>query len=418
MGCIIRVLAMKELFGSDEHLFSSRDILGNSGEEEKKVELTPITPYSLMEANQSAEAGILREEFDWNRSQGNMILNWECPDARNWRLLGAISFYFHTIANGGDPKMLRNAANSVVTKGINVIAHDPCGGLVAKMQQVSEGIHSPENDDLSGYVSGAIHHPSELQAGIQAKELAELTDKEVAAMVRNHEDGTMSVIAVFNRTDGGPVSHFPQEVFTSPDTQKHYSYPHLSPEELPEEWQTYMKEYNKKREELLRDDPDVLERVKIHNPQAFALKTDLRAGEIWMPGIAKPGTIFRMTSPRDRIRQVNGEKKTILNPSDLRLVWRQAEYVVSHAIENRGISEAPFRDTDTFIIATPEYSVSQQIGLQFAQQPFGLEWLQDERNKVITLQNNSGILHRAAEMRFSMRDGLVTGFEEVNTEIA
>jgi hypothetical protein len=378
-----------------------------------------ITPYRLMEANQSIEAEHLRQEFDYNRSQSVMTLDWECPDARNWRIMGTESFYFHTIANGGDVKLVRSAANSKVTRRIAIIAHILCGGITAKKKQVSEGIYTPESDDLNGYVSGAIYHPSELQAGIQARALAEMTEKEVGALVRNHEDGTLKVLAVFNRTDGGDESHLPDNIYTNPDPELLYEIPYLKTgenpgesSELPEEWDAYLTRYNENRKKVLENDPAILERVKVHNPNAFALKTDLRAGEIWLPGIAKPGTIFRMTSPRDRIKPSNGETKTILNPHDIRLVWRQAEYIVSHATENREIPDAPFRDTDTFIIATPEYAISQRIALDFAQQPFSSEWLTDERNKVLVAQNNAGHIRRVGEMKFSLKDGLVTGFEE------
>lgn len=378
-----------------------------------------ITPYRLMEANQSAEAHECREKFDENRRNNNLILDWECSDARNPRLLPTESFYFHTVANGGDPRKLRNALNSDVIRAATVVAHEPiCGGRAAKGQQVTEGIHTPQTIGLSGFISREIDHPSVLQAGRQARRMADLVEdgnKDVAAMVRNHETGELKVLAIFNKAWEHPITNMPEELFEGPvlsNPQLDFLLPYLDLEDLPQEWQEYLERHEEKRLEMLRLDPDLPIKNRDHNAKGLALKTDLRAAEIWIPGIAKPGSLFRLTTPRDRIQPTNGEKTTVLNPHELRLAWEQAEYVITHAVENRGRTEGPFRDTDTFIIATPQYAMSQRIALEFAQQHFAGGWLADERNKVLVAQNNAGILRRVGEMKFSLRDGVVVGFEE------
>jgi hypothetical protein len=385
-----------------------------------------ITTNTLMEANHSEEAQTFRDEFDENRRNNSLILDWECSDARNPRLLPTESFYFHTVANGGDPRKLKNALNSEVIKAATVVAHEPiCGGRAAKGKQVSEGIHNPQTIGLSGFISREIDHPSVLQAGRQARKMAELVDdginKDVAAMVRNHETGELKILAIFNKNGGEAITNIPEELFyghVPVNPQLDFLLPYLDESQLPEFWIDYLQRHEDKRKDMLRQYPDFPQQNRDHNPRGLALKTDLRAAEIWIPGIAKPGSLFRLTTPRDRIQPINGEKTTVLNPHELRLAWEQAEYVITHAIENRGKPEGAFRDTDTFIIATPQYGISQRIAFEFAQLPFAGEWLADERNKVLVAQNNAGVLHRIGEMKFNFRDETIISFEERNAVAA
>lgn len=393
------------------------EIFRGKSEQLLNTDNQPITSYDLVWANHSKEADLHRERFEENRRAGNLTLDWECSDARNWRLTFEDTFYYHTIANGQDPRKLQRAANSDVTNLIIVTAHDPCGGRSAKNAQLIEGIHIQDNSKLGGYISCEVDHPSVIQAGVQAKKLAQLTEKRVTAMVRNHETGELQVLAEFNRTDNGKTSQLPEETFDKPAPKsalKDDTIEYLSSDEVSEEVWEYYKRYEDKRLELLAEKPHLPQQLKVQNPRMLKLATDLRAAEIWIPNLAGPGNIFRLTTPRDRIQSVNGEKTTDLSPLEIKLAWAQAEYVITHAVKNRGVKNEPFSDTDTFLIATPEYTMSQGLALNLAQKSFMHEWLSDERNKIIIAQNNAGHLRKVSEMRFKIENREVTAFETVD----
>ena len=132
---------------------SSVEFPGSSPEIKNSKENQPITPYDLMDSNQSTEASMYRERFEENRRAGRLTLDWECSDARNWRLTFEDTFYYHTIANGQDPRKLQQAANSDVTNLIIVTAHDPCGGRTAKNAQLVDGVHIQDTSKIEGYIS-------------------------------------------------------------------------------------------------------------------------------------------------------------------------------------------------------------------------------------------------------------------------
>lgn len=383
-----------------------------------------ITPDVIMNANHTLEVEENLRIHNENRNNAEMGLafEWDCIDARIVRLLPEESFYFNTIANGGRAEKVQRAVNSLATRFALVVAHEPiCGGRSAKNDQVRDGIYTPEKEDLSGFVSREIDHPSVIQAGVKAKELATLTSKQVFALVHNHEDGTRRVLAAFNRKDGGRKSVVDEAIFNSPQMQSpdnDHLLSYLPFDELPQDLQEYLVRYEEKRQALLTTNPNALIKMRDHNPRFAKIATDLRAAELWIPSLAQPGEIVRLTVPRRSVPRVNGEKKIYLHPSDLDQIWEQAEYVMSHSVASRKAGRGAFRDTDTFLIATPKYGLSQEIALKLAQQPFAQPWLMDERNKIMVIENVAGRLRKVVEIRYTFRDGDVVHFEEVARAIA
>lgn len=384
-----------------------------------------ITPEVIMNANQSTEVEENLRIYNENRRDPTvgLIFEWDCIDARIIRPLPVESFYYNTIANGGNPEKIQHAVNSPVTRFALVVAHEPvCGGRMAKNQQVEKGISSAsESEGLSRYISDEIDHPSVIQAGVKAKELAQLTSKLVVALVHNHEDGTRKVLAVFNRNDGGYTSLIDDDIFENPAPQSplyDHLLPYLPPGELPQEIQLYLDKYERARKALLDANPHAYIKMKNHNPRIGKIGTDLRAAELWIPDLAQPGEIVRFTVPRRKIPRINGDKKTILNPKDIELIWEQAEYVMTHSVESRKANSGPFRDTDTFIISTPDFALSQEIALRLAQQPFAQPWLMDERNRLLVIQNKTGEVRKVSQMHYTFRDGDVVAFEEISRAVA
>lgn len=380
-----------------------------------------LFPRDFMEANQQPEVQDNLRSFDENRTRENITLEWDCIDARKVQLLPWETIYFNTIANGGNPQKLNAAVNSPVVKRVLVVSHDLCGGRMAKSQQVSQGIHTPDLHSLSGYVSREIDHPSVIQSGVQAKKLSKLTSKQIAAMVRNHEDGTLRVLAVFNRTDGGIPSNIQDEIFDQPapfNPEHDNEIPYMSFDSLPEDIQEFLVRHEQERQALFAAHPQGVPKMIEHNPRIIQIATNLRASNLWVPEIALPGEIVRLTVPRHKIPKVNGEKTTILNPKELQLVWQQIEYAIGNAIQSRGIQDSPFRNTDTIFIATPRYELSEEIAMMLAEHPFTHPWLTNEQNKVILAEDRSGILQKVAEIKFKIDEDEVVATEEYNPVFA
>jgi hypothetical protein len=403
--------------------FSDSHTLENVKNTEDIKELPQeITPEVIINANQSTEVEENLRVYNENRRDParGLVLEWGCIDARIIRPLPSESFYYNTIANGGNPEKIQQAVNSPVTKFALVVAHEPvCGGRIAKHQQIEKGISS-DSEGLSRYISDEIGHPSVIQAAVKAKELAQLTSKLVVAMVHNHEDGTRKVLAVFNRTDGGYTSLIDDDILENTKPQNpldDHLLPYLPLSELPIELQLYLDKYERARKALLDANPHAYIKMKNHNPRIGKIATDLRAAELWIPDLAQPGEIVRFTVPRRKIPRINGEKKTILNPKDIELIWEQAEYVMTHSVESRESNSGPFKDTDTFLISTPDFALSQEIALRVAQQPFAQPWLMDERNRILVIQNNAGVVRKVSQMRYSFKDGDVISFEEVSRAV-
>lgn len=374
-----------------------------------------LYPDHFMQANQQPDVQGNLRLFDENRSNENITLEWNCIDARKVQLLPWETIYFNTIANGGDPTKLEAATNSPVVKQILVVSHDLCGGRLAKNQQVSQGIHTPNLHSLSGYVSREIDHPSIIQSGVQAKKLSRLTSKQVAAMVRNHEDGTLRVLAVFNRIDGGISSNMSDEIFDQPapvNPEHDNEIPSMKFDSLPKDLQEFLIRHEQERQALFVAHPEGIPKMIEHNPRIAQIATNLRASNLWIPEIALPGEIVRLTVPRHKIPKVNGEKTTVLNPKELQLVWQQIEYAIGNAIQGRDVQDAPFRDTNTVFIATPRYELSEEIAMMLAEHPFIHPWLTNEQNKVILAEDRSGILQKVAEIKFKINDGEVIACEE------
>ena len=376
---------------------------------------TILLPRDFIQANQQPEVKDNLKLFDENRTNENITLEWDCIDARKVQLLPWETIYFNTIANGGDPAKLEAATNSPVVKQILVVSHNLCGGRIAKSQQVSQGIHTPDLHSLSGYVSREIDHPSIIQSGVQAKKLSRLTSKQVAAMVRNHEDGTLRVLAVFNRTDGGISSNMSDEIFDQPapvNPEHDNEIPYMKFNSLPEDIQEFLIRHEQERQAFFAAHPQGVPKMIEHNPRIAQIATNLRASNLWIPEIALPGEIVRLTVPRHKIPKVNGEKTTVLNPKELQLVWQQIEYAIGNAIQGRDVQNAPFRDTNTIFIATPRYELSEEIAMMLAEHPFTHPWLTNEQNKVILAEDRSGILQKVAEIKFKIDDGEVISCEE------
>lgn len=380
--------------------------------------LKPITAQMLIDANTTPEARENRQRFTVSKK----VIDWECIDARNVRLLATETRYFNTIANGGEPEKLKNAVNDPNTLFALVVAHGPdCGGRNAKKQQLTNGIYTAEADGLSRYISDEVEHPSVLFAGVQARRLSMLTNKEVAAMVRNHEDGSLRVLGIFNREDGKPSSNYPDEVFdqdpTMLDPTADVDIAYLTDDQLTDQIRDYLVRHEEKRKELLDGNPDVLQHLKDHNPRIIKFSTDFRAAEVIIPALATPGNIVRLTAARERRRMVNGQKRTYLDPRELELVREQAEYVITHAVKNRGKETGSFRDTDTFLILTPDYNLSQDFALSLAHNEFMHPWLADERNKLLLVQDNQGEFTCASEVKIEINNGRVVGMREVEYAI-
>lgn len=391
------------------------DSFGGQSVEKNPGLPTILLPRDFMQANQQPDVKDNLRLFDENRLNENITLEWDCIDARKVQLLPWETIYFNTIANGGDPAKLEAATNSPVVKQVLVVSHDLCGGRMAKSQQVSQGIHTPDLHNLSGYVSREIDHPSVIQSGVQAKKLSRLTSKQVAAMVRNHEDGTLRVLAVFNRTDGGIPSNMSDEIFDKPapvNPEHDSEIPYMKFDSLPEDIQEFLMRHEQERQVFFAAHPQGVPKMIEHNPRIAQIATNLRASNLWIPEIALPGEIVRLTVPRHKIPKVNGEKTTVLNPKELQLVWQQIEYAIGNAIQSRGVQDAPFRDTDTVFIATPRYELSEEIAMMLAEHPFIHPWLTDEQNKVIIAEDRSGLLQKIAEIKFKINDGEVTACEE------
>ncbi len=409
---------------SDSHISDSHISENIKNTEAIKEIPQEITPEVIMNANQNTAVEENLRIYNENRRNpdGGLVLDWSCIDARIIRPLSLESLYYNTIANGGNPEKIQQAVNSPVTKFALVVAHEPgCGGRMAKREQIEKGLLFTQNEGLHRYISDEIDHPSVIQAGVKAKELAKLTSKLVVAMVHNHEEGTRRVLAVFNRNDGGYTSLIDDELFENPalqNTLDDHLIPYLPLEELPEELQLYLDEYENARKALLEAHPNAYIKMKDHNPRIGKIATDLRAAELWIPDLAQPGEIVRFTVPRRKIPRINGDKKTVLHPRDIEIIFEQAEYVMTHSVESREANSGPFKDTDTFLISTPDFALSQEIALRLAQQPFAQPWLSDERNRILVIQNNAGRVRKVAQMHYTFKDKDVVAFEEVSRAVA
>ena len=381
------------------------------------AEPTPkrLTPEFYMEQNQSLKAERLREEFKESKARGEMDYELNCADARIVRVNPAHTWADNTIANGGDPRRAGKLLQSPRTRSARVVAHDRCGGRAVRNWQLEHGMFYVPTPDSAGFVAQEIKHPSVAQAAIKAEQLSRMTNKEVTAWVLNTLTGERRPLAIFNRKDKGISHRLPQHIF---DTRRPPSPLHddeieyLELDELSDTERERAEEYNKAKDALFAANPELSRKLGVQNPGAIKYSLGMRGAEILFPDTL-PGDIFRVTGPRQRFEE-NGQKKTDVHPASLREAWRQAHYPIAEALAHREVPNTPFRDTNTFLVITPDYRLSIKIALDLVQQPFMIPWVNQEQTNIIVMQENSGKVRIAGEFVPKMRNGYAAEYKIEN----
>lgn len=366
-----------------------------------------ITPELLLLDNRSEDSARLRSYWNIQRADGELTLEWDCDDARQRPPLRAAQL--RSISTGANEESYESYGGIFNDKGIKRIAvvahfdgdterkgHSPegCGGLEAKRKQKAN--EAPREGGVFNYVRESIAHEDPImQAIISADQISRYTDKPILAAACNHLTGEIFPVALFQQRGNGPQlilssvrigdiidgRYKPEEIYAK-------GLPRLDRNDpLLRDFYTYFAENGDQMRKLNDKYPNLRDRMKVQNPDAIVISSQTRPLRTrYYDTFGDPGVAFEITIARCRKTL---EASARITTKAIREALEQAHYAMTHAMDNRGKDNLPFRDTRTVLIETVHMEESRKIAESLAATEFGARWL-SEGNAVIIAEVRSG----------------------------
>lgn len=368
---------------------------------------TRITPGLLLADNKSESSRRLRREWDVQRADGELTLEHDCDDARNY--LSLRTAQRRSISIGGDTassEAFTGLFNDPGIKRIAVVIHydretvrkgkapEGCGGLeVKKKQKCNE---APKQGGAYGYVDRSVPHEDPIiQAIKSADQTSRLTTKPILVGARDHLTGEIRPISLFQEDENGVQltysavrvgdildgSYNPEEIYAN-------GMPFLDKTDpMLRTFYTFFVDNEYEVRTLADRYPDLRDRMKVQNPKAIVISTQVRPIRTrYRDVLGGPGTAFEVTIARGRKTL---EAASRITNKAIEEALCQAHYAMSHAMDNREKAGKPFRDTHTIIVETTHLDESRRIAQALAQTDYGARWL-NEGNDVIIAEVRGG----------------------------
>lgn len=375
-----------------------------------------FTPNSLLEDNQSkrSQEGLVV----WNEMEkrGLLITVWGCSDARFIVPDPYRVNVIRSIAASGSSQPFETLLSDKSSTAILLIIHHDgdsyrrghtlkgCGGLAARSEINLE--RKVDDEGIEHYIGTHVNHPDPLvQAGIRASAISHRATKPVLAATQDHLSGKITPFALYRwnglstdiKTSVLPHYSF-QNVY---DASKIYEngIPYLDGQVLARhapEFIQLLDEHTRNLKQLHQSIPDLALRQKVQRPHSVVIKTSRRPKELTYPkSFGFPGSGFTIVVPRyDELS--HGQRVTFLHEDDISNVLDQAEYPISHAVENYDQVNKPFSTVKRIYIETPDLKASTHLAEELTKRHWTQEWLaKSSDNKIIVGQEYKGVLEEA-----------------------
>lgn len=366
-----------------------------------------ITPEMLLLDNKSHDSRALRMAWNALRADGQLVLEWNCDDARNH--ISPRVAQIRSISTGGDEESYESYQGLYNDKGIRIItvvfhydretekkgkAPEGCGGQGVKgKQQANE---APISGGAYGYADKKIAHKDPLiQVLKSADQISKYTDKPVLAAARDHLTGKIRPVAFFQQREGEPQliysavrignvldgSYRPEEIYANGVPVLDKSDPMLK------DFFLYFAENEFEARKLAERYPDLRDRMKVQNPKAIVISTQVRGlRSRYSSTFSEENEAFEITAARCRKTL---EASARINNKAIQEALEQAHYAMAHALDNRGKEGKEFRDTRTVLIETTHIDESRKIAETLAETEYGARWLA-EGNDIIVAEVRGG----------------------------
>jgi hypothetical protein len=382
----------------------------------------PITPESLIEDNKSPYVEKYLERWQDNFYEQNFFAVVSCSDPRLMVPRDGI-IDIRSIGAAALPELY----DSVLNENFNpqaiivVVHHDGqtvkngqmplgCGGLGVKaMQEHHEEEHEHERQGYSaGYVDKFIIHSDPFIHGMYTgHEIAERSRRPTLVATEDHRTGILYPLTSFipyGKRDMIVRSAIPMrygfEGRYNPEEIYHTGLPHLEAEQVPNEFNVFIRRHNIFLEKVKEMNPNMYENQKIINPLVVALTTEIRSIRARFPTLfgTNPNTVFAVTVPRNTHES---RESYDLDVEGMKRAFDQTHYAFARAIQHKGDPERSFSrlyNQGTLLIEGDNLEQLNEVADYALELPYIRDWSNVEGNKIILMETNKGRLLKARQL--------------------
>lgn len=382
-----------------------------------------ITPESLEKDNNSNEVKNYLERWQEGLTVQNITVVLGCSEPR--LILPRIGIAkIRSIGAAALPELYDSVLNETFNpRAIIVMAHHDgetvrpgempkgCGGLGVKaMQEHHEEEHEHEKLEYSaGYVDKFIVHSDPFIHGIYTgHEIAERSRRPTLVVTEDHRTGELFPLTSFipfgqrdlivrsaiPMRSGFAGRYNPQEIYKN-------GIPHLTGDEIPNEFNVFMKRHALFVQKVKDANPDLYEIQKVINPSVVALTTEIRSIHARFPTLlgTTPNTIFTVTVPRNTHKS---KDSYVLDVKGMKRAFDQTHYAFAHALEHKGdpkLSFAKLYNQGTLLMEGDNLEQLDEVAKYALGLPYIKEWAGINGNKIILMETNKGRLLKARQLK-------------------
>ncbi len=342
----------------------------------------PINPQHLLEDNYSDKAGENIEKILQLRKEGQLILLMGCSDAR--LILPDDVYQIRTISATGPRSPWEKPLNYGRTAGVIIMDHLYCGGLLAKAQ-LPENIL--DDDTALGFVKDHVWTDDPIvQSILTGSWTASRTQKPVLSAVQNPYDGSVYIQGAFNNGEQTEHKTIPTyKLMQRYIKEKLYGdeIPQLRPDLVLSIFSNILGRLPEKVKLIAESVGDLTTYQGTQDPEVVAVTSNLKALSARFPALfGLSNTVFQVSLRRQSL-DIEGELET----NDVREVFRQIHYPLSHCIENnKSEGRLPFKSTRVLYLETGDMKDSLRLAHRVKRRREVQEWLDLPGRVIIAAQ--------------------------------
>src|SRR3990167_4233430 len=369
-----------------------------------RTERPKITVGSLFGDNRSEWAEEARTIWRATRAEGNLTLVAKCGDSRTVLPNPDTVIDLNIIATGEPPpRPLEYILQSPGVRKAVVMGHFDgetagvgkmprgCGGLRAKEDQLK----NPEiESNLDYYISNNIYHPDPIvQSLITGTGMLEYSDRPILVAAQNHRTGEIFPIAVIHSWGNKGAIVAQKAVLTSLrhggryDPERFYEngMPVLDETDLTSEFIQFLSDSREKMKRLKDKFPDLYETSRVQDPLLIDFSTRSMPFATCFPETGeRPGMAFGV----------------FVSPEELITSTCQIEYPISQSLKNHGQKGKPFASTNTILIDTEDFTVSDILACKLiAESRVVKDWASIKGHKIIISATTDGVTTEIEEFK-------------------
>lgn len=383
----------------------------------------PITPEFLEKDNNSTDVKNYLDRWQEDLTVQNISVVLGCSEPR--LILPRIGIAkIRSIGAAALPELYDSVLNEAFNpRAIIVMAHHDgetvrpgempkgCGGLGVKaMQEHHEEEHVHEKLTYSaGYVDKFIVHSDPFIHGIYTgHEIAERSHRPTLVVTEDHRTGELFPLTSFipyGQRDLIVRSAIPMRSGFAGKYNPHEIYkmgiPHLAEDEIPNEFNVFMKRHALFVQKVRESNPDLYNNQKVINPSVVALTTEIRSIQARFPTLLgeQPNKVFTVTVPRNTHKSKGSYE---IDVKGMKRAFDQTHYAFAHALEHEGDPQQAFSrlyNHGTLLLEGDNLEQLNEVAEYALELPYISDWSKIKGNKIILMETNKGRLLKARQLK-------------------